>query len=81
MTVIQDPDVIQDIYTGRDRHLIDKNELLNEMFAPVFPDVFMLMPADETWKAHRKAMSHMFFKDKLQNMANVFKEHLNAACD
>ena len=26
-------------------------------------------------------MSHMFFKDKLQHMANVFKEHLNKACD
>ena len=39
------------------------------------------MRGDETWKLHRKAISHMFFKQKLSIMAAVFKEHLNASCD
>ena len=47
----------------------------------MFSDVFGFMPGNEKWKAQRKACGHMFFKQKLQIMANVFKEHLNIECD
>ena len=51
------------------------------MFGPMFSDVFGFMPGNEKWKAQRKACGHMFFKQKLQIMAGVFKEHVNIECD
>ena len=53
--------------------MIDKSDTLQKIFACVFGDMFAFMHTDDTWKAHRKAISHMFFKQKLAIMAKVYK--------
>ena len=69
------------MYSGRGSKMIDKTDLMQKIFACVFGDMFAFMHTDETWKAHRKAISHMFFKQKLAIMAGVYKKHLNDSCD
>ena len=39
------------------------------------------MPLNQRWKDQRKACGHMFFNQKLNIMADVFKGHLNIECD
>ena len=51
------------------------------MFEIMFKDVFGTMHTNEEWKSQRKAIGHMFFKQRLSVMLNVFKEHVNASCD
>ena len=65
ITYIADPEVIQEMYSGRGSKSIDKMDTLQKIFACVFGDMFAFMHTDDTWKAHRKAISHMFFKQKL----------------
>ena len=47
----------------------------------MFSDVFLVMPTNDEMKNQRKAVSHMFFKQRLQLMTEVFKHHLNTSCD
>ena len=39
---VQDPDVIQDIYSGKGSKIIDKTNANAEAFAAIFPDFFAL---------------------------------------
>ena len=73
LTYIQDPEIIQEMYSGRGSKMVDKTDLMQKIFACVFGDMFAFMHTDDTWKAHRKAISHMFFKQKLAIMAGVYK--------
>lgn len=43
--------------------------------------MFASLPTNDLWRAQRKAVSHMFFKQRLNIMVEVLKEHLNVACD
>ena len=52
---------------------LDKNKLIAEVFETMFKDTFITMPSNESWKSRRKAVGHMFFKQRLQIMAEVFK--------
>ena len=73
ITYVQDPEIIQEIYSGRGSKSIDKSDIVSKMFSCYMGDMFAFMHTDETWKAHRKAISHMFFKQKLVIMAKVYK--------
>ena len=55
--------------------------MFGKVIEPMFSDVFLVMPTNDEWKGQRKAVSHMFFKQRLQLMAEVFKQHLNTSCD
>jgi len=39
------------------------------------------MPTNNDWTVTRKAVAHMFYKERLRSMIGVFKEHLNIQCD
>ena len=73
VTHVADPDVVQEMYTGKNSKLLDKDPLMGAMFDPMFSDIFPFMPTNQKWKDQRKACAHMFFKQKLHIMANVFK--------
>ena len=80
MIEVQDPDVVADLYNKHNANM-DKNELIGQVLKPMFTDVFLVMPTNDEWKNQRKAVSHMFFKQRLQLMAEVFKEHLDISCE
>ena len=80
ITYVQDPEVVAEMYNKHNANL-DKHPWLGDIFEPMFTDVFIVMPTNSEWKAQRKAVSHMFFKQRLQLMAEVFKGHLNKSCD
>ena len=50
--------------------------MVAEFFEPLFKDVFGTMHTNDEWKTQRKAISHMFFKQRLGVMLGVFKEHV-----
>ena len=80
MIEVQDPEVVSDLYNKHNGNMT-KHEMFRKVMEPFFKDVFLVMPTDDVWKGQRKAVSHMFFKQRLQIMAEVFKGHLNSACD
>ena len=77
---VQDPEVVAELYNKHNPNM-DKHELIGKVFEPMFKDVFLVMPTNDEWKSQRKAVAHMFFKQRLQLMAEVFKEHVNTSCD
>ena len=79
-TFIQCPDAVQDCYNKHNQDM-DKHKMVGDMFEPMFKEVFGTMHTNEEWKSQRKAISHMFFKQRLSVMLNVFKEHVNTSCD
>ena len=80
ITLVQDPEVIADMYNKHNANL-DKNKYIAEILDTYFRDTFITMPTNESWKTRRKAIGHMFFKQRLQIMAEVFKQHVNNSCD
>ena len=80
ITFVSDPDVVQDMY-GKHNKNIDKHNLIDEFFSPIFKNTFVTMPTNDEWKTKRKACAHMFFKSKLKIMTGVFQQHLNKSCD
>ena len=80
MTFLQDPDAVSDFYNKHNVD-IDKHDMSEDTFEPMFKDVFGTMHTNDEWRKQRKAIGHMFFKQRLSVMVGVFKEHLNASCD
>ena len=35
-TYISDPEVVQDMYTGKTSKIVDKTDVLEDMFSPIF---------------------------------------------
>ena len=79
ITYISDPEVVHDMYNKHNKN-IDKHPLTGEFFEAMFQDVFPLMRASQLWKDRRKAISHMFYKGRLEVMIDVTKEHLHKFC-
>ena len=42
----------------------------------MFPTNWGVAPTNETWRIERKAVSHMFYKEKLRTMVEILKEHI-----
>ena len=47
----------------------------------MFDNTFGTMHTDDEWRSQRKAISHMFFKQRLHVMIGVFKKYINVSCD
>ena len=77
---MQDPEVVADMYNKHNKNM-DKHPAVAEIFEPLCKNIFGFMPTNEAWRSERKAVSHMFFKQRLAIMVNVFKEHLNISCN
>jgi cytochrome P450 len=51
------------------------------MFNPYIKKFFVFMPSNNDWMVRRKAVAHMFYKERMSSMVSVFKEHLNTQCE
>ena len=74
------PEVVHDLYNKHNANMT-KHPIFARVMKPMFSDVFLVMPTNDEWRNQRKAVSHMFFKQRLQLMAEVFKQYLNISCD
>ena len=72
---IIDPAVVRDLYTTHNG-LTDKHSGTKQLVKPLLGDAFIFSKNDETWKARRKAISHVFFKSRLADMMENFKDML-----
>ena len=43
------------------------------MLAPLLGDSLLFSKNDDLWKTRRKALSHVFYKDRLSHMLEIFK--------
>ena len=46
------------------------------MFKDMLGNSFLFSKGDDVWKAKRKAISHAFYKDRLDNMLDVLKDQI-----
>ena len=72
---INDPDVVRDLYTTHNG-LTDKRGAAKQLFSSLLGDSFVFAKNDETWKTRRKAIGHVFFKQRLTDMMENFKDIL-----
>ena len=50
------------------------------VFSKLIGKSFLFSPADEDWKAKRKACAHAFYKERLVHMVEILKEKLEENC-
>ena len=81
MTFVSDPEVVQDMWTTQNQFFSKSSKDVEKFSKPLLKGVFGTMDTNEKWKKQRKACQHMFLKDRLQAMSEIFKMHLNQACD
>lgn len=72
---ISDPDVAQDIFVGKNS-LVDKTADSYLKFEKIIGQSFIFSKNDDSWRAKRKAMSHAFYKDRLEHMLQTLKVKL-----
>ena len=70
--LIGDPAIVQDIFTNKNK-IIDKTYTSEMVFADMLGKSFLFTKGDEIWKAKRKAVSHAFYKDRVESMLDVLK--------
>ena len=58
------PEVVYDLYNKHNANMT-KHPILGTVLKPMFSDVFLVMPTNDEWRNQRKAVSHMFFKQRL----------------
>lgn len=75
LNLISDKDMVQEMWTTKAKYF-SKHILTKQLFDPMFGHSFGVYPTNDLWRTERKAVSHMFFKDKLRNMVEVLKEHI-----
>ena len=72
---IGDPAAIQDMCVTKNAHF-DKTGKFERVFKNFFGNSFLFSKADDMWKAKRKAISHAFYKDRLNLMIEALKEQI-----
>ena len=77
--MISDPEVAQELL-GSKNNIFDKNGINMGWSQKLMGQSFLFSPANESWKAKRKATAHAFYKDRLVNMIECIKDKLGDAC-
>ena len=72
---VSDPVIVQDLYT-RYNSLTDKRGQAQDLLAPVLGRALLFSKNDEIWKTRRNALKHVFYKDRLSHMLEIFKHTL-----
>lgn len=70
--VISDPEVFYDLFTTVNR-FHDKTTIADTVFKKLLGNSFLFSKADDQWKKKRKAMSHAFYKDRLDFITEALK--------
>ena len=69
---MSDPVIAQDLYT-KYNSLTDKRGQAADLFAPLVGDSLLFSKNNDLWKTRRKALSHVFYKDRLSHMGETLK--------
>ena len=77
---ISDPAVVRDLYTTNGE-FTDKRGAAKQIFRPIMGDSFIFSKNDETWKTRRRAVAHVFYKDRLADMMHTLKDILARKCE
>ena len=74
ITMIQDPDLISEMWSTKAK-FFTKHPIAERIFKPMLFKHFVFYPTNEAWRTERKALSQMFYKEKLRIMIGVVKQH------
>ena len=77
---ISDPAVMQDLYTTCNS-LTDKRGMAKDLLYPLFGEAILFSKNDEKWKVYRKSVAHIFYKDRLVDMMQTFKDIMANKCE
>ena len=55
--------------------------MIEDFFEPLASGTFGTMPTGDKWSKQRKAVGHMFYKDRLKDMLEVYKHQMYIAID
>ena len=77
--MIADAEMVQDLL-GQKNSIYDKEGWTMGVFKKLLGHSFLFSPADDDWKAKRKACAHAFYKERLVHMIEIFKEKLEEHC-
>jgi len=53
--------------------MFDKNQVIDYNFKELIGESFLFSASTDVWRAKRKACSHAFYKDRLDNMMDCLK--------
>ena len=77
---ISDPAVVRDLYTTHGE-LTDKRGGPRQLFKPILGASLFFSKNDEAYKIRRKAVAHVFYKDRLADMMHSLKDILAKKCE
>ena len=69
-----------DLFVKKNK-IVDKTNHFQQLMEDIAPDSFVMEPGGESWEKKRKACSHAFYKERLENMMDIFKGKLNTWID
>lgn len=73
---VSDPEMVQDLL-GAKNNIFDKTGTIMGVTSKLMGESFLFSPADEAWRAKRKACAHAFYKERLVHMIEVLKDKLD----
>ena len=74
LTQITDPELVSEFYTTKAKYW-KKHSIAQKVGEPIVGQHFVHYPTNEQWRTERKALSQMFYKDKLRIMIGIVKQH------
>ena len=74
LTQIADPELVSEFYTTKAKYWT-KHSIAQKVGEPIVGQHFVHYPTNEQWRTERKALSQMFYKDKLRIMIGIVKQH------
>ena len=77
--MIADAEMVQDLL-GQKNSIYDKEGWTMPVFKKLLGLSLLFSPADDDWKAKRKACAHAFNKERLVHMIEILKEKLEEYC-
>ena len=69
---VGDPDLVQEMWTTKVKHFT-KHSIVVDLFKPIMFNHFVMLPTNEQWRTERKALSQMFYKEKMRIMIKIVK--------
>ena len=73
---VSDPEVVADLFSKVNK-ITDKIDDSDKIFKHLLGSSLLFGPADDDWRAKRKACAHAFYKDRLSHMLECLKVKIN----
>ncbi len=72
--MVADPEIIQEMWSNKVK-FFNKHSIAEDLNGPIMRKHFVMLPTGDQWRTERKALSQMFYKEKLRIMIGVVKQH------